>query len=289
MPELPELEVVKEFLQKELVGQTIKYFEVLKPLVFRNLIPQDLKSALLNKTFAHVDRRGKFLILSLGSEPHLVINPMLSGRLYWSPPEEKRAADTFIIFGVSGGRELRYVDPKTMGKVYLTNELSLVPGFALQGPEALNVSREEFRERIKRYRGEIKGAIIDQSFLAGIGNAYADEILHHARLYPFLRRPRLSAEEVDRLYDSIQAVLDEATSRVRAQMGEEIHLKFREELKVHGKKGEPCPRCGTPISEVKVRNRATNFCRHCQPGIMQGRSRRLASAALPETGKIKPK
>lgn len=288
MPELPELEVIKEFLQEELVGQGIDYFEILKPLVFRNLTPQDPQSSLRRKTFIQVQRRGKFLILTLDSRANLVINPMLSGRLHWSPPGDKRVADTFLVFGLSGGRELRYVDPKTMGKVYLTLNLSLVPGFALQGPEALSVSREEFRNRLKQHRGEIKGILTDQFFIAGIGNAYADEILHHARIYPFLRRPRLSPAEIDLLYDSIRTVLGVVISRVRAQMGEEIHLKFREELKVHGKKGEPCPRCGTPISEVKVQNRTTNFCRHCQPGIMQGRSRRLPSPSIPETRKIEP-
>lgn len=288
MPELPELEVVKEFLRSQLVGQRIEYFQVLKPLVFRNLTSQDPQSLLPRKTFARVQRRGKFLILSLDSGDYLVINPMLSGRLYWAQPQDKKAADTFLIFGLSAGRELRYVDPKTTGKVYLTKDLSKVPGFAAQGPEALQVTWEEFRERVQKHRGEIKGILTDQAFLAGIGNAYADEILHHARIYPFLRRTRLSEEEMHRLYESMQTVLGQATLRVQEEMGTEIHLKFREDLAVHGKKGEPCPRCGNPISEVKVQKRATNFCRQCQPGIMQGRSRRLSPPPIPQAGKIKP-
>jgi formamidopyrimidine-DNA glycosylase len=200
---------------------------------------------------------------------------MLSGRLYYCRPQEKRLAYTFLILHMVQGMDLRYVDSKQMGKVYLTAETSLVPGFARQGPEALEVTEEEFKERLKGHRGEIKGVLCNQAFLAGIGNAYADEILFEASLYPFVRRPRLKGEEVERLYRAMRAVLVRSVERVREEMGEEIHLKPREFLAVHGKGGSPCPRCGTPISEVKARGRATNFCRRCQPGIMVGPSRSL--------------
>jgi len=200
---------------------------------------------------------------------------MLSGRLYFCPSTERRLAKTFVIWHLQDGIDLRYVDQKQMGKIYLTSDLSSVPGFAMQGPEALEVTFETFKERLRRHRGEIKGVLINQAFAAGIGNAYADEILFRAGVYPFKRRPRLTREEIGRLYEAMRAVLEESIAAIRERMGDQIHLKFRDFLAVHGKGGSPCPRCGTPISEVRARGRLTNFCRSCQPGIMIGRNRDL--------------
>ena len=274
MPELPELEVVKDFLVEHLVGRRIEKVEVLRPIVVRNLTDLDFASSLEDQAFTKVERRGKFLIFSLDAL-YLVINPMLSGRLYLCPSTERRLAKTFVIWHLEDGIDLRYVDEKQMGKVYLTPDLSLVPGFAMQGPEALEVPFEAFKERLKQHRGEIKGVLVDQAFAAGIGNAYADEILFRAGVYPFKRRPGLTEGEIRRLYEAMRAVLEESISTIREQMGDQIHLKFRDFLAVHGKGGSPCPRCGTPISDVRARGRLTNFCRSCQPGIMIGHSRNL--------------
>jgi formamidopyrimidine-DNA glycosylase len=274
MPELPELEVIKDFLQEHVVGRRIEKIDILRPIVVRNLTALDFASPLEGQAFTKVERRGKFLILSFDAL-YLVINPMLSGRLYFCPSAERRLAKTFVIWHLQDGIDLRYVDEKQMGKVYLTSDLSLVPGFARQGPEALEVTFEAFQERLKQHRGEIKGVVVDQAFVAGIGNAYADEILFRAGVYPFKRRPGLTEEEIRRLYEAMCAVLEESIATIRERMGNRIHLKFRDFLAVHGKGSAPCPRCGTPISEVSARGRLTNFCRSCQPGIMIGRSRSL--------------
>jgi len=169
--------------------------------------------------------------------------------------------------------DLRYADLKTMGKVYLTRDLDLIPGFAEQGSEALDpqLTLEHFQERLRRRQGEIKGILTNQAVLAGIGNAYADEILFRAGLYPFRKRPSLSAEEVERLYQAIRSVLSEAIITLRERMGDDIDIKLRDFLEVHGKGGTPCPLCGTSISEIRARNRLTNFCGTCQPGTMIGR------------------
>lgn len=282
MPELPELEITKEFLQEHLVGRRIEKVEVLRPIVVRNLTDLDFTS-LEGQAFTEVGRRGKYLIFSLDAL-YLVINPMLSGRLHFCPSTERRLAKTFVIWQMQDGIDLRYVDEKQMGKIYLTPDLSLVPGFAIQGPEALGVTFEAFKERLRRHRGEIKGVLINQAFVAGIGNAYADEILFRAGVYPFKRRPRLTGEEIRRLYEAMRGVLEENIATIRERMGDQIHLKFRDTLAVHGKGGSPCPRCGTPISEVRARGRLTNFCRSCQPGIMIGRSRDLEVRRPKEQG-----
>jgi formamidopyrimidine-DNA glycosylase len=119
---------------------------------------------------------------------------------------------------------------------------------------------------LKPHRGEIKGILTRGEFIAGIGNAYADEILWNARLHPYRKRTQLTSEEIARLYEAMQSTLRDAVARVRAEMGEQIHVKPRDFLAVHLKTGKPCPRCGTPISLVGANQRITNFCRTCQPG-----------------------
>jgi formamidopyrimidine-DNA glycosylase len=177
---------------------------------------------------------------------------------------------TLVIFHLTNGMDLRYTDAKTMGKVYLTDNLAQVPGFVELGPEALdpNLTLDVFRERLRQYRGEIKSILTTQSFVAGIGNAYADEICWQARVYPFRRRPKLSDEEIVRLYQAMHEVLSEAVATLRERVGADIHVEIRDFLKIHGRGGQSCPHCGTTISEIKARQRLTNFCRQCQPGSL---------------------
>jgi formamidopyrimidine-DNA glycosylase len=169
--------------------------------------------------------------------------------------------------------ELRYHDAKDMGKIYLAHDLSQIPGWVGLGPEATDpeLTLEAFRERLRRHHGEIKGVLTNQSFVAGIGNAYADEILWRAGIYPMARRPRLNDEQVSRLYDAIRTVLAEAIETLQERIGDRIDVEIRDFLAVHGRFGQPCPRCGTAISKVTRERRTTNFCRSCQPGLMVGR------------------
>ena len=162
--------------------------------------------------------------------------------------------------------ELRYVDSKTMGQLYLTRSLAAVPTFGEMGPDALEIDREEFRRRLHSFRGEIKGILTRAPFVAGIGNAYADEILWAARLHPFRKRTSLSAEEVDGLHAALRSTLTSAIGQVRREMGDDIHRKPRDFFAVHMRGGQACPRCGTAISEITANQRITSFCRTCQPG-----------------------
>ena len=272
MPELPELEVVREVLGRRVVGQTVTAVEVSPPggpIVARDLTRQGFEAGLTGATVTGVERRGKFLVLTFDPTLYLVINPKLTGRLQLATPGERRRANTCVRLTLSGGDELRYVDQKTMGQLYLTREppeRAPIPDFASLGPEALAVSRDEFRARLKPFRGEIKGVLIRGDFLAGIGNAYADEILWTAGIYPYRKRTSLTPDEVDRLYDAVRSTLLDATEKVRAEMGAAIHTEPRDFMNVHLKTGQPCPRCGTPISLVGANQRITNFCRVCQPG-----------------------
>ncbi len=272
MPELPELEVVREVLRRRVLGQSITQVQVLPPggpIVIRDMTGAGFQAALTGGTIQSVERRGKFLVFTFDPQPEplfLAVNPKLTGRLQLAAASEKRLPKTHLILALSGGGHLRYVDQKQMGQLYLTRNLDQVPEYSELGPEPFDVSLETFRTRLKPFRGEIKGVLTRGEFIAGIGNAYADEILWTARLHPYRKRTQLTAEEVDRLYAAMRSTLMEAIGKVRTQMQENIHLKPRDFMAVHMKTGEPCPRCGTPISLVGANQRITNFCRSCQPG-----------------------
>jgi formamidopyrimidine-DNA glycosylase len=273
MPELPDLEVIREFLAPRLAGVVITSVEVRRPLVVRNLLGGDPGDHLVGRCFAGVDRRGKFLLLLLDSGATLVINPMLAGRLRYGEPLARPRTRDALVLNLADGHELRYHDVKDMGKVYLTDDPNQVPTFAELGPEATDpaLTLAAFRERLRRHHGEIKGILTNQSFVAGIGNAYADEICWQAGLYPFRRRPSLDDNEVARLYEAMRAVLTGAIETLRERVAGDIDVEVRDFLAVHGKAGEPCPRCGSPISKVTRERRTTNFCRTCQSGLMVSR------------------
>lgn len=269
MPELPELEVVTEVLQRRVVGQSIEDVRVDPKggsIVIRDLTNRGFEQTLIRSSITAVARRGKFLLFSIEPPVYLVLNPKLTGRLQLAAPGQKRMPKTHLVFSLSGGDELRYVDQKTMGQVYLTDDLNQVNDYPGLGPEPFDISLAEFRDRLKPYRGEIKGVLVRGEFMAGIGNAYADEILWAAKIHPYRKRAQLSGEEIDRLYQAIQSTLREAIDKVRIEMGDNIHLEPREFMAVHMKTNEPCPRCGTPISLIGANQRITNFCRTCQPG-----------------------
>jgi len=272
MPELPELEVVRDVLQRRVVGRTITDVRLIPPggpIVARDLGNMGFERTLSGATIAAVSRRGKFLVFSFTPDApplFLAINPKLTGRLQLSDPSEKQAAKTHLVLGLDDNRQLRYLDQKQMGQLYLTRDLAAVPGYSGMGPEPFDISLEIFRERLCPFRGEIKGILTRGEFVAGIGNAYADEILWAARLHPYRKCTQLTPVEVDRLYAAMRLTLGDAVHKVRAEMQEQIHLKPRDFLAVHMKTGQPCPRCGTPISLVGANQRITNFCRSCQPG-----------------------
>jgi formamidopyrimidine-DNA glycosylase len=277
MPELPDLEVIREFLAPRLVGVSLASAEVRRPLVVRNLLGGDTAGHLVGQRFAGVRRRGKFLLLPLDDGVTMVINPMLAGRIRYGEPLARHRARDVLVLHLADGHELRYHDAKDMGKIYLTTDPALVPAFGELGPEAddPDLNLDAFRERLRPYRGEIKGVLTNQSFLAGIGNAYADEICWRAGLYPFRRRPSLSDDEVAQLHSAMRTVLAEAIETLRERVGEAIDVEIRDFLAVHGRAGQPCPQCGNPISKVTRERRTTNFCRTCQPGLMVGGRHRI--------------
>lgn len=290
MPELPDLTIVAEAFHAALAGRTIVSASAPGPLAVRGT-PAELE-ALLGRKVEAIRRRGKFLIIELDRD-RVVVNPMLTGRFQIAAPKAKLPTKTAVILGFGarpGGpadgaawtrgaswlptddavAEVRYRDPTQMGKVYLLPDGAArsVPGMGEeeQGPDADDpgLTLEIWRSRIRRHPGELKNLLRNQSFVAGIGNAYSDEILHAARLLPFRKRSSLAAEEVDELYRATRATLAGAIDVLRARVPPTFEQQVRDFLAVHMNGGQPCPRCGTRISEVKAGGFVTSYCRGCQ-------------------------
>jgi formamidopyrimidine-DNA glycosylase len=290
VPELPDLTVVADALHAALTGRPIRSAEAPGPLAVRGT-PAEL-AALVDQEVTAIRRRGKFLLIELERD-RIACNPMLTGRFQLAAPGDKLPAKTAVILGF-GPRttrprdaatwtrgaewlpagdahpEVRYRDPTQMGKIYLVpaGVDRPVPGLGVpdQGPDADDpaLSLEVWRERIRKHPGELKNLLRNQAFVAGIGNAYSDEILHAARLLPFRKRASLAAEEVDALYAATRSTLADAIAVLRDRVPPTFEKQVRDFLAVHDKGGQPCPRCGTRITEVRAGGFITSYCRGCQ-------------------------
>ena len=270
MPEAPDLEVVKDFLSSRAAGARVDKATVIRPSVLRSL-NGDFASDIEGRSLVGIRRRGKFLLFSLTGDRMVVINPKLTGAIQYCPPEARMFKRTCIVLALSNGRELRYLDDRQMGFVYYVTESQLgqVPQLCEQGPDVLSsFSFEEFQERLRPFRGEIKGVLTRGRVISGIGNAYSDEILFAAGVYPFRKRNSLTTEELMRIYEKSQEVAHEAVSVLKERVGDSIHTKVRDFLKVHNKGGEPCPNCGNAITQITAHRRITSYCRRCQPGML---------------------
>ena len=210
MPEVPDLEAIRAFFNARIVGEVVEKVDVLVPVVIR--VPRDdFVRLLTGDRFGEVHRHGKFLLFPLASGRVLVINAMLTGRFAYVEPSVRRPARTCFSLSLANGRELRYADQRYMGRVYLVpqEEIESIPQFAEMGPDVLSAELSEalFRERIRRYTGQVKSILVNHKFIAGIGNAYADEILWEARIHPYRKRTQLSDDEVGALYRATRSVL----------------------------------------------------------------------------------
>jgi formamidopyrimidine-DNA glycosylase len=281
MPEMPDLDAIVASLRRHVTGATITDVALSIPWMLRAATSEPAQRVLTGETIEAIDRRGKHVLFAL-RRVSLVVNPMLAGRFYYQEASAPRPRLTVLDLTLSTGRALRYADERRMGRLYLVpdRDYAKIPGFLQQGPEPLaaEFTFERFLDRLKGRSGEIKGLLTNATVIAGIGNAYADEILFEAGVYPFRKRRDLSRDELRRVYDAIRSVLPRASRIVADRMGDQIDLKIRDFLAVHGKGEQPCPRCGGRIATVG-RDRATNFCRTCQPGLMTESHRRMPSGS----------
>jgi formamidopyrimidine-DNA glycosylase len=290
VPELPDLTVVADALHAALAGRPVRSADAPGPLAVRGT-PAEL-AALSGQRVESIRRRGKFLLIDLERD-EIAANPMLTGRFQLAAPGDKTPAKTAFVLtfgprehppanaapwtrdapwlpGDDARPEVRYRDPTQMGKIYLrpAGVERPIPGLGApaQGPDADDpeLTLEVWRDRIRRHPGELKNLLRNQSFVAGIGNAYSDEILHAAELLPFRKRASLAAEEVDTLYAATRTTLADAIEVLRERVPPTFERQVRDFLAVHDKGGQACPRCGTRITEVRAGGFITSYCRGCQ-------------------------
>ena len=267
MPEIPDLETIRRFLSERLSELTVEEVEVRFPWLVRST---DGLDSLVGHGFTGVRRYGKFLMFDTDDDRVLLVNPMLSGRFSWAGPAEQRQPGTCIALSFSGGQQLRYSDARRMGRWYLVaaGELDSVPGFGEQGPDALEVDEETFLALLARRRGQLKNTLTNQQFVAGIGNAYSDEILWEAGLHPHRRGNTLEDDDRRRLYGAMRSTFEWASTALEAQVRDRLQQRegeWREHLRVHRREGEPCLRCGESIRGQARGGRETNYCLKCQP------------------------
>ena len=270
MPEAPDLEVIKEFLNARILDARVESCQVLRPTVVRSLAG-DIPSNLPGRTLLSVAREGKFLTLAFSGGRCLVVNPMLTGAFQYLESAERVQKKTCLVLELDQGRQLRYLDDRQMGKVYYIEDgqEDEIPQYTKLGPDVLSgVSFDEFKTRLKKFNGEIKGVLTRGAFISGIGNAYSDEILFAAGLSPFRKCRSLKEEELSVLHAQCTRVLEDAVVVLRERMADEIHKKVRDFLKVHNKGGQACPNCGGNITQLTANQRITSYCRHCQPGML---------------------
>ncbi len=292
MPELPDLAILADAFHAGLTGRSVLAVDAPGPLTVRGT-PQEM-GAFVGQRLERFHRRGKFLWLEFERD-RIAINAMLTGRLQLAAgPKVARPKKTMFVmqFGPRDGGapadaaawtkdapwvpgpdatpELRYRDVTQMGKIYLlpSGVDRQAPGSGPDeiGPDADDpgLSADEWRTRIRRHPGELKNLLRNQEFVAGIGNAYSDEILHAARLQPFRKRGTLAPEEVDELYAATRATLANAVAVLRERVPPTFETEVRDFLEVHNRGGEPCRRCGHRITQTEAGGFVTSYCRNCQ-------------------------
>jgi formamidopyrimidine-DNA glycosylase len=268
MPEIPDLEAIRYFLEPRLRGNSVRSAEVRLPWLVRT--GADGLATLVGHEFVTVHRHGKFLLFATDDDRLLVVNPMLTGRFQWAEPPERKRPMTALVLAFEDEHELRYSDQRRMGRWYLvpTAELESVPQMADLGPDALAVDEETFVARLRRHPGQIKATLTNQKFIAGIGNAYSDEILWEAGLHPHRRRATMTDEDLRRLYHAMRSTLEWGIPILEAEVADRLYQRneeWRDHLRVHRKADQPCPKCGTPIRSQIRGGSETNYCLHCQP------------------------
>jgi len=262
VPEWPDLHVVRGRIAAALTGRRIVAVRTGDPVVLRATRP--IAELLVGRRLDGVRHRGKFLLFDLDDATTMVVNPMLSGLFALVPAGAKVSKDTRLRLEFEGGEELRYRDDTRMGKVYLGVE---VPGLDGSGPEAgaPGWTSAEFAVRAKARRMELRNLLMDQRFIAGIGNAYADEILWDARLHPKRRIGSLAGDEVLRLEASLRNVIARGVAQVEQAMPPGLGVKARDHMRIRGRAGTPCPRCGATLKRVRSGLSDVDLCPRCQP------------------------
>ncbi|HEY0393268.1 MAG TPA: DNA-formamidopyrimidine glycosylase family protein [Candidatus Elarobacter sp.] len=269
MPELPDVEAYISALQSRIVGQPLLRVRVASPFVLRTAEPP------LDSVNGHVVRElrrvGKRIAIGVDDDLWLVVHLMIAGRLHWRPPEAKLAGrNALAAFDFSHGAVvLTEAGSKRRASLHVMRGEAGLAEMDPGGIEVFSSDVEAFRKALSVENRTLKRALTDPRIVSGIGNAYSDEILHAAQLSPIALTRGLTAEEWQRLFDATRETLQLWTDRLRDEAADRFpeHVTaFRTDMAVHGRYGEPCPRCGLPVQRIRYADNETNYCAQCQTG-----------------------
>src|SRR3989441_4239401 len=267
MPELPDVLLYIECLKPRIAGQPLERVRLASPFVLRSVSPP--VSAINGKNIRGLRRLGKQIILEFEDELFLIIHLMIAGRFQWKekgariPGKLGLAAFDFP----SGTLLLTEAGSKKRASLYLAHGEKALASFDRRALEVLDSSLEDFRHALTKENHTLKRALTDPRLFSGIGNAYSDEILHRARLSPMKLTSKLSADEISRLHEATRSTLSDWIGRLRDETGAGFPSKvtaFRPEMAVHGRYGEPCPACGSPVQRIVYAENECNYCATCQ-------------------------
>ena len=269
MPELPDIVVYLEALESRVLGEVVRGVRIASPSVLRTYDPP--YDAAVGSSVDSLQRVGKRIVLGLERDLFLVIHLMVAGRLRWEPagrPIPKKVGLAAIDFD-PGSLILTEQGTKKRAGIWVTRGFDGVAELDRGGVEPLEVTLEEFAAALRSENRTLKRALTHPRIFSGIGNAYSDEILWSARLSPVKRTGQMTDAEVERLHRAVVDSLNDWTQRLRDELGEDWPKKvtaFRDDMAVHGKYGEPCPRCGSKVQRIVYAANETNYCATCQTG-----------------------
>jgi len=278
--ELPEVEVMRRDLEKDVVGRRIKTAEVkgtknAMRVIRRHAKRKDFTSRLQGTKIGRVERRGKYLLVYLDSGDVIVTHFGMSGQFQRGTGRVALAPHTHVVLTFQQGGDLRFIDPRTFGEMFVTagDELGKVKELAHIAIDPLDqvFTWQTFQYLLAEKPAKMKQLLMDQKFISGLGNIYSDEVLFHAGLRYDRMSDTLSSQEVRRLYRAIQEILQEAIKARGTTLEDEAYVdlfgkpgEYQDELKVYGRNGLPCRRCRTPIQTVRISQRTAYFCPQCQ-------------------------
>jgi formamidopyrimidine-DNA glycosylase len=270
MPELPDVAIYLEHLDRLLSGKTLRRVRLASPFLLRTVDPP--LSAVNDQRIIGFRRIGKRLVFVLDGDLYIALHLMIAGRLHWKeqPQAKLPGRVSLCAFDFDDGTlVLTESAKKKRAALYVLRGEEALRALDRGGIEPLEATLPEFAAALTRENHTLKRALTDPTLFSGIGNAYSDEILHAARLSPVALTRRLTPDAVERLYDATRTTLKTWTDRLRAQSGDSFPEKvtaFRPEMAVHGRYGQPCPVCGTKVQRIVYADNETNYCPHCQTG-----------------------
>ena len=278
MPELPDIVVYIEALEKRIQGSTLERVRVASPFLLRTAVPP--LSSVEGKKIVELRRLGKRICFGLEGDLWLVLHLMIAGRLHWYDERAKAAKGRSVaVFQFStGSLTLTEAGTQKRASLHVVQGEAGLENLNPGGLEVFDATEEQFARAIRAKNHTLKRALTDPRILSGIGNAYSDEILFEAKLSPFTLTQKLSGAEVKQLFAAIKRTLTDWVERLRAEAVKSFPEKvtaFRPDMATHGKYGEPCPRCGSKIQRIRYGSNETNYCPTCQTG-----GRLLADRAL---------